>query len=427
MECLWITLADPDPATNGQLIYSQGLIRATRAAGAALCVVGLARLEKSDLPADEPGLTWRLGAEVHWPGWRCAMRSLPNAAQRGISASMRRTLAAALAERAWDVIVFDSICAAWALPAVLSYQAKHGAAARLVYIAHNHETTAARRIADTARGARRLYKTFDALRVVHLERRLMAHCDLVTSNTPDDTRTYAAEAAPTPVILLPPGHGGHRVEQRTIDATIPRRAVIVGSFDWQPKRISLERFLADAAPILEAASIELQLVGETQPSYLALLRQRSPSGRFDGRVADVLPYMAQARLALVPDELGGFKLKGLDYVFNRLPILAMRVALPGMPLEDGPSVGLFDSHSALAEGVVALIDDFETLNSRQRAAYDACAMRFDWQRIGRHLVDSIRRLERPLELSRERPSRRARAAAPLSSIPSIPARPAAGR
>jgi hypothetical protein len=28
MQCLWLTLADPDPATNGQLIYSKGLIDA---------------------------------------------------------------------------------------------------------------------------------------------------------------------------------------------------------------------------------------------------------------------------------------------------------------------------------------------------------------------------------------------------------------
>jgi hypothetical protein len=92
----------------------------------------------------------------------------------------------------------------------------------------------------------------------------------------------------------------------------------------------------------------------------------------------------------VPDLLGGFKLKGLDYVFNRLPILAMRIALPGMPLEDGRSIGLFDSHSALADGVVALIDDFAGLNARQEHAYAACADRFDWDRIGRHLVAHLR-------------------------------------
>jgi glycosyltransferase involved in cell wall biosynthesis len=318
--------------------------------------------------------------------------------------------------------VFDSICAGWALPAVLTYQAKQSDKATLVYLSHNHEITVARRIAGTAPGARRLYKAFDAVKVVRLERQLMARCDLVTANTPDDTRTFTAEAAPTPVILLPPGYGGHRVAQRSIDATIPRRAIIVGSFDWAPKRISLERFLVEAVPVLAAAGIELQLVGETEPDYLASLRQRFPAVRFEGRVEDVRPYFAGARLALVPDELGGFKLKGLDYVFNRMPILAMRVALPGMPLEDGLSVGLFDSHRALAEGVVALIDDFATLNRRQREAYDACAMRFDWPRIGRHLVDSIRGLARP-----PRATRPVRAAAPLSSTPSIPVPPAAGR
>jgi hypothetical protein len=422
MDCLWITLADPEPATNGQLIYSQGLIEAARGAGASLCVIGLRRHEKPDLPANQPGLEWRLGEERRVPAWQRALRTMPEVAQRGISQAMSRTLTAALAGRAWDAIVFDSICGAWALPAVLRYQARRDVPVRLVYLSHNHEMTVARRIAGSAHGARRLYKQWDALKLIRLERQLMQRCHLVTSNTPDDTRTFTAEAGTTPVILLPPGYGARRVEQRTIDASVPRRAIIVGSFDWPPKRISLERFLGAAVPILSAAGIELQLVGETAPAYLASLRQRFPSVRFEGRVEDVRPYMANARMALVPDELGGFKLKGLDYVFNRLPIASMRVALPGMPLEDGLSVGLFDSHCALAESVAGLIDDFTTLNRRQREAYDACALRFDWLRIGRHLVDTIRSLG-----PRERPSGRVRAAAALSSPPSTPAHPAAGR
>jgi glycosyltransferase involved in cell wall biosynthesis len=395
MNWLWVTLADPDPATNGQLIYSEGLIRAARDAGASLCVVGLSRREKQDRPIDAAGLAWQLGEERSWPRWRRTLRSLPDAAQRGVSASMSHALSRSLAARPWEAIVFDSISAGWALPKVLHHRTRVGRPAKLVYIAHNHEITAARRIADAAHGARRLLKGWDALRMARFERKLVAASDLVTSNTPEDCQTFADEAGSKPVILLRPGYGGPRVPERTIDASVPRRAVVIGSFDWPPKRISLERFLTEAAPILEVAGVELQIVGETQPEYLTELRARFPSIGFVGRVQDVRPYMAHARIALVPDELGGFKLKGLDYVFNRLPILAMDVALPGMPLEDGLSVGLFDSHRALAEGVVALIDDFETLNRRQREAYDVCAMRFDWQRIGRHLVDSIRELERP--------------------------------
>src|SRR5882724_1316996 len=156
----------------------------------------------------------------------------------------------------------------------------------------------------------------------------------------------------------------------------------------------MESFLAVAAPVLARAAIELQIVGTIEPDYLAELRGRHPSVSFVGLVEDVRPYMAAARIALVPDLLGGFKLKGLDYVFNRVPILAMRIALPGMPLEDGRSIGLFDSHQALAEGVVSLIDDFPALNRRQAAAFDACASRFDWNRIGEHLLAHIGKVGR---------------------------------
>ncbi len=403
MNVLWITLADPEPATNGQLIYSQGLIEAAVGAGLDLCVVGLSRHEKSEAPADQRGLTWRLVPERPRARWRCLLSVLPRSAQRGSSWPMRQTLRSALAGRApnggpWDAVVFDSICAGWALAEVLRHRSASRFPPKLVHVAHNCEALVARHIVGESRGLRRLVKTIDAFKVERLERRLVAEADLVTSNTPDDSRAFAAlvaaTPAATPVAFLPPGYGGPRVAERTIDDRVPRRAVIVGSFDWPPKRISLERFLGAAVPAFAAAGIELQVVGEVEASYLADVRARYPSVDFVGRVADARPYMAAARIGVVPDLLGGFKLKGLDYVFNRLPIMAMRIALPGMPLQDGRSIGLFDSHEALAEGVVALIDDLDALNSRQRAAFAACAARFDWATIGRHLMRHIRRAGR---------------------------------
>jgi glycosyltransferase involved in cell wall biosynthesis len=265
---------------------------------------------------------------------------------------------------------------------------------KLVYLAHNHEVTVARRIAGASRGLRRIVREVDAFKVARLERRLVAEADLVTSNTPEDCRKFAAGAHGTPVAFLPPGYGGTRVAARTIGSDVPRRVVVIGSFDWPPKRIAMESFLAIAAPVLAKAGIELQIVGAIEPDYLAVVRGRHPSVSFVGLVEDVRPYMAAARIALVPDLLGGFKLKGLDYVFNRVPILAMRAALPGMPLEDGRSIGLFDCHQALAEGVVSLIDDFATLNWRQAAAFEACASRFDWNRVGEHLLAHIAKVER---------------------------------
>jgi glycosyltransferase involved in cell wall biosynthesis len=394
MHCLWLTLADPDPATNGQLIYSKGLIEAARDAGATLRVIGLARRENPRSVCELLGIDWRLTDEQVHSRWRRLLSPLPVVARRGNSPNMRRLVDEALAERPWDAIVFDSISSGWALAAVARHRRLSLRPPRIVYIAHNHEITVGRRIAKAARRLRRVLKAIDYLKVRRLERRLVAAVDLVTSNTPEDCRRFAADAKGRSIVFLPPGYAGARIEARTIDDGVPRRAILVSSLDWPPKRAAVEAFLADATAMLAREGIGLQVVGEAEPGYLETLRRRFPSVDFVGRVDDVRPYMRQARLALVPDLMGGFKLKGLDYVFNRLPILAMRIALPGMPLEEGASIGLFDSHAALAEGVVELIDDFPRLNAWQAAAYDACADRFDWRRIGHHLLQHVRKAER---------------------------------
>ncbi len=295
MRCLWLTLADPEPATNGQLIYSRGLIEATRRGGADLCVVGLVRPEKAMVPSDASGLAWRLVDERRQSRRQRLLRSLPDVALRGCSPEMDRVLARTLSERDWDAIVFDSICSGWGLKAVLRHRARAHRRPKVVYLAHNHEITVARRIADAARGARRVLKEIDAFKVARLERRIIAEADLVASNTPEDRRTFIREAtlcraADTPVALLPPGYDGPRVPSRVIDARVPRRAVVVGSFDWPPKRISLERFLAAAAPVLQHRNVELQIVGAVEAAYLGSLRERYPSVAFVGPVDDVRPY-----------------------------------------------------------------------------------------------------------------------------------------
>ena len=394
MQCLWLTLADPDPATNGQLIYSKGLIDAARDAGATLRVIGLARRDNPRSVSKLLGIDWRLADEQAQSTRQRLLSLTPAVAHRGNAPNMKRLLDEALAERPWDSIVFDSISAGWALGAVARHRRRCQRPPRLVYIAHNHEITVAHRIAKTSRGLRRIAKAIDCLKVKRLERRLVASADLVTSNTPDDCRRFAADAKGRSIVFLPPGYGGVRLETRVIDEEVPRRAILISSLDWPPKRAAVEAFLATATAMLAREGIGLQVVGEAEPGYLEALRRRFPTVDFVGRVDDVRPFMRQARLALVPDLLGGFKLKGLDYVFNRLPILGMRIALPGMPLEEGTSIGLFDSHAALAEGIVEFIDDFPRLNALQAAAYDACADRFDWRRIGQHLMQHIRKAER---------------------------------
>jgi glycosyltransferase involved in cell wall biosynthesis len=387
MRCLWLTLADPEPKMNGQLIYSGGLIQAVAAGGAKLLVVGLDRHgEKDDPPRSSHNIRWQLHRRHHNPAWRRLVSPLPNFALYGASLTGRRAVDRALADEFWDTVVFDSINSGWALSSVLRQRQRVG---RLVYLAHNCETINARRVADAARGVRRLARRLDTAKVAILERRLLGTADFVAADSPDDCEALAPFTAAGKVTFVPPGYDGPRVLHRNITESVPRRTIIVGSFNWLAKRESLERFLDAAASRLAAAGVELQIVGSAEPDYLAGLRRRYPSVTFVGPVANVRPYMAEARIALVPDLLGGFKLKGLDYVFNRVPILSMRGSLPGMPLEDRWSIGLFDSHVALAEGILSHIDSLDTLNTYHQRAFDACAKTFDWLHVGKQLISDI--------------------------------------
>jgi hypothetical protein len=387
MRCLWLTLADPEPKINGQLIYSGGLIQAMAACGAELLVIGLDRHgEKDDPPSTSHNIRWQLHRRHRTHAWRRLVSPLPNLALYGASSAGRRAVGQALEHEFWDAVVFDSIMSGWALNSVLRQRHRFR---RLVYLAHNCETIAARRVADAARGLRWLTKRFDTAKIARLERRLLGTADFVAADSPDDCEALAPLTAAGKVTFVPPGYDGTRVLHRNITESVPRRAIIVGSFDWLAKRESLELFLNAAASRLAAAKVELQVVGSAEADYLAALRRRYPFVTFVGPVADVVPYMASARIGLVPDLLGGFKLKGLDYVFNRLPILSMRGSLPGMPLKDQWSIGLFDTHIALADGLLSHIDSLDILNAYHQRAVDACAKSFDWLHVGNRLISDI--------------------------------------
>ena len=386
MKCLWLTLADPDPPFNGQFLYSSGLIHSAAAAGMELCVVGFSMPGGEHQDGKESdGISWRLAP--HRPRSRFVgiFSALPQLASRTKTRAMQQLVRELLHADRWDAIVVDSFNLGWAL-AMLDEVGRPP----LVYIAHNHETSLAiKTAAAELNPLKRIAKRLDAAKVARLEASLVAHAGLVTSNTPEDCAQFRNRSPNTRVMFLPPGYSGMVVGDRHVTTVTPRRAIIVGSFDWVVKRQSLIAFLAVADPLFARAGIELYVVGQAEAAFLAELRRSVRATIFTGRVADVTPYMREARLALVPDQMPGFKLKGLDYVFNRLPIFALSGSLPGMPLVDGRSARFYPDHERLAAGVIASIDDVAALDRLQEAAHAACRDQFDWREIGCRLRNAI--------------------------------------
>ena len=241
---------------------------------------------------------------------------------------------------------------------------------------------------------------FDAWKYGRMEARLCREADLITAISPVDGAYYRSSLPSKEVVDLLPGYSGGGVAPAgVIDASVPRRVVIVGSFEWVAKKHNLREFLAEAGSLFDRAGIEVQIVGKTDTAFVDEIVRRFPFCRFAANVRSVTPYLLSARLGLIVEELGGgFKLKALEYVFNGLPVAALDGAVEGMPLEAGREILKAPDLPGLVEKVAGKIDDFAWLKqARERALESAPASSTGriaasgcWRRPGRR----GRRIER---------------------------------
>ena len=137
-----------------------------------------------------------------------------------------------------------------------------------------------------------------------------------------------------------------------------------------------------------AAAIEVCGAGDMAGSAM-----RYPKVAFKGFVDDIPAYLADVRLALIPDDLGGgFKMRALTLAFQRVPILGLRSAMVGTTFEPGVHYHAVDSLEEMAQVLPALVDDPDRLNALQNAAFDHCAAHFDWDERGMRLAQFGQRL-----------------------------------
>lgn len=381
------------PEHDGQRIYSGRLIEALADEGAEVDVLCFECDESPRRDGDgDENIRWWLVPQQERPAWRSFFSHLPHIAHRSGTWAMRHRFRQLLAQRQWDAIIMDGLYSGWALP--LLHPEHDGASGpRLIYISHNHEETTRANVAGNFDG--NVFKGMallrDARKAAELEREMVDRADAVTAITTEDAEHFTARAPHKPVLTLSPGYAGRRLATRRITADIPRRALLVGSFEWLAKQMNLREFLAVADPIFAAANVQLQIVGNGDSVFFDSLRRELKSTEIVGPVVDLFPYFDQARIAIVPERSGGgFKLKILDYIFNRLPVAALEHSIAGIPPKLRDSVLTFSEHQDLAAGVVNAIDDFELLNRLHEQAFSVCTGIFDWSKRGQALISVLR-------------------------------------
>lgn len=410
MKVLWLTRKFPRPANSGELIYSDGLIRSFAATGAGLVVIAH---DNDEVPVgdgssasrhiDEDGVEWRLGSPRLGSRLGSLVTPFPADSWRLRNGGPAAALEAALAGENWDAVVIDHAALGWALGPLR----RRAGGPRLVYLSHNHEARVRREVARQSDAAlpQRLALRIDAEKYARQEEALCREVDLVTAITETEVAAYREGFPQQRYLCLTPGYTGPRLEDREIGPDRPRRVIMSGSFEWIAKRLNLERFLEQAAAPLAAAGIGLQIVGKTEEGFRQTMQQRFPGVDFVGRVAEMTPYLLDARLGLIIEEFGGgFKLKTLEYLFHGLPLAGLRHAVDGLPLRAPEHLLLEENIPALIDAIAAVIDDFPRLNAMRTNAAALCAGAFRWEDRGLALREAIEAIDPVISSRKSRPS-----------------------
>ncbi len=396
MRCLWITREYPLPANSGELIYSRGLIRSLAAQPVELTLLSHDRTEPCGQRLESASPIREIGVgPAPAKGLKSLFSDLPRDAHRLKSVPLVEALRRELRCDGYDVVIADQAAMGWIVDEV--YQLPSALRPVVVYISHNREAEIRSQIAMRSRVhvLKRIVLRYDAWKYGRLERRLCRSADLITAITPEDRCSYAVEYPRKPVIELTPGYEPPSAPERTspIGPEVPRRVLLVGSFEWVAKRHNLDAFLKVAVPVLRANDIEIQVVGKASEAYVNSVMKCFDGVVFERNVPAIEPYLGRARMGLIAETVGGgFKLKTLDYVFQNVPIAALKDALGGVDFEAGKDAIIAASLPELVENIVARIDDFEFLNSAAERALQKFSNRIAWLDRGSQLYEALQQL-----------------------------------
>lgn len=388
---LWLARTMPIPLNAGDRIYSAQLAAAVARQGVHLVFLGL------NNPDDRGGSLAHLETRVLWkvisgrprPRLLSLLSPLPMVGARFATRHYRKAIARELASHDYDAVIFDQYGMSWAVSEIRRLARNRPA---LIHVSHDFETRVTDQIARNFKGdvARKMLLRENAKKTRRAEEHLARSCNMLVTLTEEDRAAFHEINPSLEGIVLPPGYAGVKQRSRVLNETVPRRAIIVGSFSWIAKQMNLERLLVAASHSFPQHRVELHVVGFVPEPLLSRLRLRFPWVVFRGFVDDLGEEFRNARVALVAEEIGGgFKLKILDYIFSRVPIAAVGAALNGIPDQLKSQFIVERETEALLASIVATIDDTGRLDAIQRRAFDLAENLFNWDTNGRRFLDAV--------------------------------------
>jgi GT2 family glycosyltransferase/glycosyltransferase involved in cell wall biosynthesis len=173
---------------------------------------------------------------------------------------------------------------------------------------------------------------------------------------------------------------------------IPCRLVYVGTLDYAPNEDAVVYFCENILPLIaqEVSDVTLCVVGKNPPKSLRSLHD-GKQVQLVGRVPDVVPYVQQAAVSIVPLRVGGgTRIKILESLALGTPVVSTTIGAEGLYLEAGRHLLLGDDPESFASAVIRLLKNEDLRSELSVAGRDRAKALYAWSSIQAMLAQRVR-------------------------------------
>lgn len=167
-------------------------------------------------------------------------------------------------------------------------------------------------------------------------------------------------------------------EEHLSDKTL----LFCGSMDTIMNQDAVLYFCNKIFPIVKSKvpNVRFIVVGRNPP--LRIKKLYSKDIHITGTVDDVRPFYNKASVVVAPFRLGaGTKLKILEAMAMKVPIVSTSIGCQGIEVENGKHVWIADDELEFAEKIINIIQNKIEITNIIEEAYSLVAKRYEWKNI----------------------------------------------
>jgi len=157
--------------------------------------------------------------------------------------------------------------------------------------------------------------------------------------------------------------------------------IFSGLMSYEPNEAAAIAIITDILPRVRERypDARLLIVGKDPWPSISAAANHDPGIVVTGTVADVLPYLAVADVAVVPLQIGGgSRLKILEALAARIPVVSTSKGAEGIGTLGLSAVVIEDDLNAMATRVVELLDDPARRERQAEAGYEVAQTHYSW-------------------------------------------------